>query len=82
MTKKYLLFAGPFYYPGGGWEDFIGSYRSIDEAKKAFDEQCEKHSDINWAHIVDVDTGKRILENIPGMNNMRVAWVTEPGAKE
>lgn len=30
--KPYLLFMGSRYYPNGGWEDFKGSYDSLEEA--------------------------------------------------
>ena len=31
--KRYLLFAGDTYYPGGGWSDYKGSFDTIEEAK-------------------------------------------------
>lgn len=31
--KRYLLFSGDFYYPGGGWMDFTASFSSLKEAK-------------------------------------------------
>ncbi len=33
--KRYLAFKFPEYYPGGGWEDLVGSYDSITEAESA-----------------------------------------------
>jgi hypothetical protein len=30
--KRFLLFAVHNYYPGGGWNDFQGSYDTLDEA--------------------------------------------------
>ena len=29
----YYLFGGDFYYPVGGWSDFIGKFSSEEEAK-------------------------------------------------
>jgi hypothetical protein len=33
--KPYLLFCGDDYYPLGGWDDFRGSFDTLDEAKAA-----------------------------------------------
>ena len=30
--KRYLVFAYPVYYPGGGWSDFIADFDSIEDA--------------------------------------------------
>ena len=48
----YLLFAGDFYYPNGGWDDYIGSFLTIDEAKKRF-----KEDGFDWGHIVTESEG-------------------------
>lgn len=32
--KRYLLFQYPDYYPGGGWQDFTGSFDSVEEARQ------------------------------------------------
>lgn len=29
----YIVFAGDYYYPFGGWDDFKGSHQSLDDAK-------------------------------------------------
>lgn len=55
---KYLLFAGPTYYPGGGVVDYVGKYETLDEAKAAF---AEKEDCNDWAHIVDADTMAYVL---------------------
>ena len=57
--KKYLLFAGHRYYPDGGFDDFRGSFNSIDEAKEWFGSNYDKisHSYIDhWCQVVDRDT--------------------------
>lgn len=53
--KRYLLFAGDTYYPGGGWTDFIGSFDSIDDAIAA-----TGHVQHDWWHVVDATTGKEV----------------------
>jgi len=57
--KRFLLFHGHVYYPRGGWEDFKGSYGSIEEADSAFTTQLEDWEEPGrfvWYHIVDSST--------------------------
>jgi hypothetical protein len=49
----YLVFAGENYYPGGGWLDFIGRYRTYEEALLVATEKGTPH--YAWAHIVHED---------------------------
>jgi hypothetical protein len=53
---RYLLFAGCQYYPSGGWDDFKGSFDTIDEAK----EQIKILDIEDWWHIVDLDNLERV----------------------
>ena len=70
MPKKYALFAG-FRHRRGGWEDLIGRFDSIEEAKEEF-YKGPYHGDTTgpykggnantkglytWVQIVDLDTG-------------------------
>lgn len=32
LSKRYWLFAGDSYYPGGGFSDFVDSYDTMEEA--------------------------------------------------
>ena len=56
MLEKFALFAGQNYYPGGGWEDFVGMYESLEEAREAF-YKSGKDSVIpyEWGHVVDLE---------------------------
>lgn len=56
MMKRYLLFTFYTYYPSGGWDDFVGSYRTIEEAR------TEAHGAQNW-QIIDSDTGEKVEES-------------------
>lgn len=47
----YKVFFGYFYYPKGGYEDFKGSFESLDLAKK-FILETRKNESFSWAHIV------------------------------
>jgi len=48
--KRYLAFYGDIYYPGGGMNDYIGSYDSYDDAIKAIDEKHleNRPDDVSW----------------------------------
>lgn len=54
MAKRYLLFAGEYYYPSGGFHDYKGSFETINDARS----NVMLHHD--WYHIVDLDTLKII----------------------
>jgi hypothetical protein len=45
--KPYLVFAGDVYYPLGGFDDFKGSFDTLEEAQAAIPED-----DFTWGHIV------------------------------
>lgn len=55
MFKRYLLFAGATYYPSGGWDDFVGSFDTTEQAKDALLAKGFDYYD--WAHIVDATDG-------------------------
>lgn len=52
MKERYLVFAGYYYYPSGGWDDFVDFAESIDIGI-----QKARNVDYNdWWHIVDSET--------------------------
>lgn len=66
--KKYLLFAGDNYYPGGGMYDLIDSFDTIEEAIIKAKEQrpyadSSGYQCYDWYHIVDKDTMNKIKED-------------------
>ncbi len=56
--KRYALFAGDQYYPSGGWDDFIGTYDSVEDALEA-EAKRTRH---DWYQIVDLTTGEQVNE--------------------
>ena len=56
-VKRYLLFYGEAYYPIGGWNDYKGSFDTIEEAK-ALMEKSEWKPD--WYDIVDTETSEKV----------------------
>jgi hypothetical protein len=52
--KRFVLFAGSTYYPGGGWADFVASFDSAEEARA----HSLDHT-YDWRQIVDLQTGEQ-----------------------
>jgi len=61
--KRYLLFAGNNYYPGGGWNDFIGSFHSTEAAKTAL---LNSDRAFQWWHIVDSEASIMVPSGLIG----------------
>lgn len=53
--KRFLLFSGDCYYPGGGWDDFKGDF---DTAESAQAKSIKERDD--WWHVVDTTTMKEV----------------------
>lgn len=53
--KRYHLFAGEHYYPGGGHDDYIGMFDSLEAAKARGVDLCDRitrgYSALDWYHI-------------------------------
>ena len=54
--KRYFLFGGDCYYPGGGASDFIGAFDTLDDAIQGW-KNCDvvKNTTEEWAHVADQD---------------------------
>jgi hypothetical protein len=63
-VKRFLLFSFNTYYPSGGWQDFFGSFDSVDAAKVGYseckDDNCDERPE--WAHIIDTETETIVAE--------------------
>ena len=51
----YMLFAGQDFYPGGGWNDFRGTFDTIREAVSAYITLLESET-LHWGHVVGTKT--------------------------
>lgn len=57
--KRYLVFAGSNYYPAGGWNDYIGSADTAEDAGRA---AIASHND--WWDVIDAETGENIVVTV------------------
>lgn len=57
--KRYLAFACPSYYPGGGMQDLVGAFDSIDGAKASLDkvDYGGFNDTLAHGHIFDLEAG-------------------------
>lgn len=62
----FLIFAGYDYYPRGGWNDFIGSFSTLQEAEEAAKNvmavSCGETFDKDWLHIVSLEMNRIVVK--------------------
>lgn len=58
--KRYLVFIGDLYYPGGGWSDFRSDYDTLPQAVGRVVNECpyREGSFGFWCQIVDSEAGE------------------------
>ena len=57
--KRYLMFGFDTYYPGGGMNDFIFDFDTVDEMKKEIKKiNKNKHWEFQNYNAIDTETGK------------------------
>jgi hypothetical protein len=54
-VKRYWLFGGNAYYPGGGVEDFISAHDDPGKAEKAGAQFLAENGSLSWAHVWDAE---------------------------
>jgi hypothetical protein len=57
-VKRFVVFAHGNYYPVGGWGDHVGSYDTVEEARKAATYQRGAGADCT--DIIDLHTGENL----------------------
>lgn len=62
----FALFSGDYYYPAGGWGDFVGCYESMEDALGGF-----IPSEYAWAHVVDLRELREVAR-VEGRSDWRV----------
>lgn len=62
ITKPFWIFCGQTFYASGGFNDFQSSHVTAVEAVQARNAWM-KDSTHSWAHVVDIRTGKFIVED-------------------
>ncbi len=54
-VKRYVVFAADAYYPGGGWDDHVGSFDTVEEAIRAGEAAgCDAY------HVIDLWSGRHV----------------------
>ena len=56
-VKRFVVFAGDYYYPGGGWDDFNASFDTLEEVWK-YQKTALKNAD--WSQVIDLETGEEV----------------------
>ena len=55
----FLVFAGNYYYPYGGWDDLRDTYNTLEEAKQSVIAAAEKSDkwcyQLEWVQIVSLE---------------------------
>lgn len=57
-VKRYMVFAYPAYYPGGGWSDFVCSFDNENDAIKCADSKLENNE--GGVEVIDRNSGEDI----------------------
>lgn len=55
--KRFLVFGGWTYYPGGGWDDFVGDFENVEDAIAATKDPSSRN---DWWHIIDSETKQEV----------------------
>ena len=80
----FALFAGEAHYPAGGWDDLIGTFDTVTEARTRFaqgnDPGDEWNADYEWGQIVDLTHHEVILvwkyvDHRPIGGDLHLDWI-------
>lgn len=59
----FLLFVGSEFYPLGGWEDYVGTFTTLEDAKEEAHKLAASGNYVYmWAHVVDTNTDRVVWE--------------------
>ena len=63
--KRYLAFAGSNSRPMGGWNDCVGDFDEIDEAKKRCKHEAfhRDYYTLGWWHIIDTKNRETVASS-------------------
>lgn len=57
MIKRFIVFAYTTYEASGGWDDLIGLFETLEEARKSFPQEMSH----DRAQIVDLEKGEVVF---------------------
>ena len=58
--KRYALFGFDYAYPDGGWNDFEGSFETIEEAIKEATSSAFYNEKFKRYHVIDLTIGEEV----------------------
>lgn len=64
--NRFLIFAGYFYYPNGGMDDYIKTVTTFEEVQEFIDSL----KGYDWVNVLDIEAGEA-WETFSGKNGMR-----------
>ena len=62
MSERFMLFAGSHYYPGGGMNDYVRSFDTVEQAISNIGTGWAARND--WMHVLDSKTGEVYNTNL------------------
>lgn len=60
--KKYFLFSGSFFFTSKAWDDFRGSFYTLDEALDFLEKNIDP-IDKQWYQVIDIESEKIVKED-------------------
>lgn len=56
-TKRFVVMGGMTYYASGGFEDYLGSFDTKEEADAFAKSYLDINSSYYWTQVADLETG-------------------------
>jgi len=66
--NRFLVFSGDFAHPGGGFEDFISSFKSLDDVWE-WSQSGQKLDAWDWFQIVDDKFDEIIITEVEDLRS-------------
>lgn len=58
MTKRFVVMGGLIYYALGGFEDYLNSFDTKEEADKFAADYMTENGEYHWVQVGDIQTGE------------------------
>lgn len=71
-TKRFVVMGGAVYYASGGFEDYLNSFDTKEEADKFAADYLKSEGEYHWAQVGDLETGDFWVLGQPACNPMGI----------